>query len=138
MKVQHPLGPRNGRSYLENARTARGGIAPDWIEALAAAADTYAAQHRSINDLAAVLGWSNAKVTSIINNNYRARLDGAEATVRGKLMSATVDCPAAGMTIGRDLCGANQKRAASSANPLTAKFPAACRNCKHAIGGSKP
>ena len=126
-----PYGPRNGGTYVEQAQNAWGGTMPEWVLALAIACDG----SDSMSAVARRLDYSNAVVSSVLTNKYRGRHDRVEAKVRGIMMSAEVFCPAAGMTIARNQCADNQRRKPSSANPLTAKFPAACKRCENCFGG---
>jgi hypothetical protein len=60
-----------------------------------------------------------------------------EATVRGQLMNAQVQCPAAGMEIGRDQCAGYQKQKFSASSPMSVRLARACPTCPNAIG-AKP
>ncbi len=133
------LGSRSGLTYVERARRAWGAeinsCAPDWVFALASAADQYRADGKSLSDLGARVGLHNSVVSAVIGKSYAGRYDAIEAKVRGALMNATVVCPVEG-EIGRDRCASNQALKFSAANPARAKFPFACKACVNRVGGS--
>jgi hypothetical protein len=131
------VGPRLGGTYVDKTRERWASGGPEWIKVLARAMDSYAADGKPMRDLAQLLGCNPSVLSAVIGRTYKGRYDTVEQLVRGKLMSQTVDCPAAGTKIARDVCaGFQTRKKASSANPLTAKFPAACKACPNAIGGN--
>lgn len=128
------LGSRDGTSYALRAR-ASWGVVPDWVIALAAIADEYCENGKSLSDLGARLTLHNSVVSAVIGKSYAGRYDRIEAKVRGALMSETVICPVEG-TIGRDRCAGNQALKFSAANPQRAKFPGACKSCPNKMGST--
>jgi hypothetical protein len=130
MSAKPKHGPARGGSYVERARAAWTPL-PDYILALARAADALPSQ----GAVAQKLGCSAAAVSAMIANSYAGRKDRMKARIEGAFMSAVVDCPALGMSIGRDDCATNQRRKPCFANPQMAKFPRACAGCANAIGG---
>lgn len=127
------LGSRSGKSYVERASDAWGRM-PDWVAALASAADQYRAQGKSLSDLGRLVGLHNSVVSATIGGTYTGRFETIEAKVRGALMNATVVCPVEG-EIGRDRCASNQALKFSAANPARARFPLACKSCVNRVGG---
>ena len=102
---------------------------------LASAADAETASGGSQATLAKKLGNLSASIISgILGRTYPGKLDRHEATVRGKLMSATVKCPALGMSIGRDQCAHYQSRKFTAANPQGVQLARTCPTCPNAIG----
>jgi hypothetical protein len=127
-----PYGPKNGGTYVERARAAWGTV-PDKIMHLALACDL--ADNLSV--VAERIGYSVSAISSVLANTYKGRMDRIEAAIDGVLMQAEVYCPAAGMKLARNVCADHQKqKIASSASPLAARFPAACRGCTHSFGGN--
>ena len=124
-------GPKDGGTYVERARAAWGTV-PDKIMQLALACD----MAPSFGDVAKKLDYSVGAISSVINNKYKGGMDRIYAAIEGVFMQAEVYCPAAGMTIARNICADNQKRKPSCATPMAARFPAACRGCSNAFGGS--
>ena len=125
-----PYGPTAGGTYVGKTEAAWGEV-PDWVMVLAQACDAAV----SMSAVARRLGYSAAVLSQVLCNKYPGRYDRVEAKVRGVLMQAEVYCPGAGMTIARNQCADNQRRKPSSASPLAAKFPGACRGCPNAFGG---
>jgi hypothetical protein len=136
IKPRDRFGPMGGGTYADRAKERWGSEIADWVIALASAADSYAEQSKGMVMLAEFLGCNPSVLIAAIGHNYRGRYDHVEQLVRGKLMSEAVMCDPLGMTLPRDVCAQNQKRKPSSVNPMTAKFPAACRTCPNATGGS--
>jgi len=124
------FGPKAGGTYSAKAR-ARWGTVPDWIAQLALAADMAPSQ----GELGKRLGVDASAISGVIGKTYAGRFDYVEALVRGKLMSATVDCPVK-HTISRDDCARFQKLPFSAASPERAQLFRACRaGCPNALGG---
>lgn len=124
------FGPKKGGSYVDTAKLRWGTPLPDWIEALAVAADAAPSQ----TTLNARLKFQAPSVISgVLNKTYPGKLDRIEAVVRGALMAQVVRCPVLG-SIGRDVCVESQKRKFTSASPTTARLWSACRNgCPNAL-----
>ncbi len=115
-------------SALAKAREAHG-VAPDWIEALAAACD--AATGRAV---ARRLGVSPAAVSRVLANAYgdMARM---ERRVRGILMARAVACPVLG-DIDAAACREHQDRPYTPINPTFVRLFRACRTCPHRLEAS--
>ncbi len=125
------FGPKDGGSYLVRARERWGKVLPDWVEALARAADTAPSQ----GDLGARLGLPAATISAAIGNTYPGRTDAIEARVRGALMAMKVECPVLG-PIGRKTCMDTQRLPFSSASPSRAQLYIACHKpCRNFVGG---
>lgn len=118
-------------TMVAKARAAWGEALPDWIAALAAAADRLGG--KAVADR---IGFSRATVSLVVNNKWSRDLTAVERAVRGALMAETVDCPVVG-AIGTDLCGQHQKAPWAPHNPQRIQFYRACRGgCPHSsIGG---
>lgn len=113
------------RSNVEKTCVAWGDELPDWVLAMARAAD-----QTSQSKLARQLGISGAQVSQIIARKYAGNTDYAEAQVRGNLMKTTISCPALG-EIGTDLCQdwQNKSEAFSGHNSQRVRMMRACRKC---------
>lgn len=135
MKPAKKTGPANGGTYLDRATAAWGAKKPDWVKTLAQAADAEAAKGGSLRTLGEGLTISGSTLSAALGKTYAGNLDRIEAKVRGKLMSAVVDCPALGMEIGRADCANNQTMKASTASPDRFKLARACPKCPNFLGG---
>lgn len=135
-KSAKTIGPKKGATYHQRAKQ-RWETMPDWIAALASAADAEVAGGGSLVSLGNRIGISGDRISGVIGKTYPAgpALLRIEETVRGKLMGAQVRCPALGMVIGSDQCAGYQKQKFSSASPMRVRLARACPNCTHAIGG---
>lgn len=121
-------GPANGGTYLARAKERWGDPPPDWIVALANAADGKDSQ----NAIGQKLGVSGGVISAVLSRSYPGRMDRVEARVRGALMEATVVCPVEG-TIPKNRCADNQVLKPSAASPARARFPHACKGCPNAF-----
>jgi hypothetical protein len=123
----------NGR--LQRARERWGAQLPDWVEALARAADAEIARGGNLTSLGKRIALSGNQVSGVIGNTHPAgkARDAIEATVRGSLMKAEVLCPALGMVIGLDRCAGFQRQRKSAASPMAVRLAATCPGCPHAI-----
>ena len=112
---------------LSITRTAWGDGAPDWVLALARAADA-----SSQVAIAERLGVSPAAINQVLRNRYQAGTHRIEQRVAGLLLAATVECPALG-TLAVDLCQENQDRARDFTDTSShrALMRRACRQCPH-------
>jgi len=120
-------GPKDGGTYLDRARQHWTPV-PDWVAALAGAAD----KSKSQGDLAKKLGCNASVISAVLAKKYTGRYDTVEAQVRGALMHETSACPVLG-AIPRNVCIANQKLPFSAATPQRTQLWRACRNgCRHA------
>jgi len=124
------FGPKEGGSYLDRAKKAWGADIPDWVEALAIAADKAPSQA----ELNKQLKFKSASVISgVLGRTYPGKTDKIEQTVRGALMNETVRCPMLGV-LAKDVCVQNQKKKFTSANPRAAQLWTACRSrCPNAL-----
>lgn len=107
------------------ARAAWGEALPDWVAMLAREADA-TSQARA----AERMGLSDSTVNTVLKNRYPASLDRIAATVRGRLMAATVPCPVLG-DLATDLCEEWQKKAGQffDTGQLRRRMYRACRAC---------
>ncbi len=132
MNAPAKFGPKAGGSYLDRAK-AHWHPLPDWVEALARAADAASSQ----GALAKRLDCSPTAISALIPNNYPGRTHVMEAKVRGLLMSERVECPVLG-SLARNDCVSNQSLKFSAANPQRAQLYRACRGgCPNAIASIK-
>jgi len=75
-------------------------------------------------------------ISGAIGNKYAGNMTALEQIVRGKLMSATVPCPALAIDMPRDECIENQQRKKfSAANPQMVRLSKVCPGCQHNVGG---
>lgn len=119
-------GSADARSFVTKA-TQAWGVMPDWVEVLAAKADSL-----GLKGAAKTVGYSYSAVSMVLNAKAE-KLDIArvEQMVRGALMAAIVDCPVMG-EIGRDRCLDEQKQEFRSTSSMRAQLYYACRNgCPH-------
>ena len=130
-------GPKSGASagsrtdYVAKATAAYGGALPDWVEALARAANRTGAKAA-----AEVCGYSGAVISTVFSNSYRASLDPIEAAVRGAFMRGSVRCPFLQRDITGAACVAYQKADFPTSSPTAVQHYYACRaGCPHATGG---
>lgn len=135
MKLTKKTGPASGGTYLARAMIAWTAKKPDWVKTLAMAADAEAAKGGSLRTLGDRLTISGSTLSAVLGKTYAGNLDRIEAKVRGKLMSAIVDCPALGMDISRADCANNQTMKASTASPDRFKLARACPKCPNFLGG---
>jgi hypothetical protein len=116
------------------ARAAWGDALPDWVAALAREAD--ATSQKRVADL---LGLSDSAINTVLRNKYPASTDRIAATVRGRLMKATVACPVLG-DLDTDLCQEWQKKAERfyDTGQLRVRMYRACRACGFGRFARKP
>jgi len=108
---------------IDRTRAAWGESLPDWIEVLATACD-----RESQKAISRKLGYSAATISYVLANKYPGDLKTVEQTVRGHLMSATVECPVIGV-MSTSSCVEQQKAEWSSRRAM---LHAACRaGCPH-------
>jgi hypothetical protein len=94
------------------------GKLPDWIEALARAADS-----TTQSFIARDIGVSRTMINLLINNRYQRDRSRIEARVRQYLMQ--VECPVLGRIAGEQ-CRDNQAKPYTSANPVAIQLYRAC------------
>ena len=128
-----PKRAANAVDFVAKADAAYGGGAPDWVVALATEANRTTAKA-----VAARVGYSNAVVSTVLSNTYRAPLAPIEAAVRAALMRDLIRCPGLDVDITGAECLANQKRPFPTSNPTAVRLYYACRGgCPHATGGDQ-
>lgn len=109
--------------HVAKARAAWGDALPDWVLALAEAA-----QETTQRAAGEAVGYSPTTVSEVIANRYRGDLTKVETMVRGALMGATVMCPVLD-EIGRDQCRREQTTPFRATNSTRARLRRACRSC---------
>lgn len=114
--------------FAELCRQAYDGAPPDWILALAKGCDELGGHEAA----AKACRISRTAVSLLVRNQYRRAAREIEAKVRGRFMSATVDCPVLG-EIGRNACADHQatRADATGTNPGRARLYRACQTCPH-------
>lgn len=110
----------------DKARAAWGEAMPDWVAALADAADA-----TSQAQVADRLGYSAAVVSCVLRDRYAGDLASVRQAVEGALMRASVDCPVLG-ELRADRCLAEQRKPLSASSPQRVRLWRACRSCQHA------
>lgn len=110
---------------LDTARQAWGAALPDWIAALAEAAD-----RTSQTAVGQRLGVSGSTVSMVLSRSYKAQTDNIEHAVRAVLMTDLVHCPVLGLTAA-DLCFEWQRKAETfhDTGQLRRRMYRACRQC---------
>ncbi|MFQ5533446.1 MAG: hypothetical protein ACE5EM_01300 [Sphingomonadales bacterium] len=112
--------------HLQKARAAWSEALPDWIDALARAAN-----EKGLRGASRATGVSKAAISQVLANKYGARLDRLERVVRLTLLPGEVDCPALATTIATPQCLAHQRRGTSSLNPIHVRLSRTCPTCNH-------
>lgn len=119
-------------SAAARAAAAWGEDVPDWVAALAQAADTTSqarAAHR--------IGYSAAVVSLVLAGRYPGDLEKVETAVRAHLMAGTVACPELGSLPLADCLEWRRKAAAFAATSSRRLLMyRACRACAHNPGGN--
>jgi transcriptional regulator with XRE-family HTH domain len=105
------------------------GQAPDWIVALAYAADKGMSRRR----LAEIIGYSPAAISQVLSGKYKGSFDKLAASVRRALMNDAVQCPILGEISG-ERCLAEQRKPLAATSGMRVRLWRACRNCEHNIG----
>lgn len=110
---------------LDTARAAWGSPLPDWIQRLA---EECGATNQS--DVARRLGRSAAMVSTVLRAKYKGDMAAVEDVVRGRLMRATVQCPALG-EISTATCRDWMAKAGKFSNETSerVRMYRACRSC---------
>jgi hypothetical protein len=119
------------KTTLAKALAAWGGLAPDWLAALAAACD--ATSGRAV---AARLDVSPAAVCRVLGGTY-GNTAAIERRVRTVLMTTRVICPVCG-EIEVAACRTNQARPFTAVNPLFVRLYQACPACPHREADHEP
>lgn len=131
MTPSDKFGPKSDTDYVSRAVKCWGGEPPDWVLALARAADAASSQV----DLGRRIDIPASSISAVLGNSYPGGTRMIEQRVRGALMNAQVDCPVLG-GIRRNLCLDHQKQPFSAASPTRAQLYRACRKpCINYIGG---
>jgi len=98
---------------------------PDWVAALARAAD-----ETSQNQVARRLGYTAPVVSLLLRQAYKGDLARIEELVRADLMQERRDCPALGeVRLTECLRHQDQARNPGSPNPLRTNMRRACNAC---------
>lgn len=101
---------------------------PDWIVALAEAAD-----RDGLGEVGKRIGYSKSVVSQVLGNTYgKGNLARVEAIVRGAYMAEVVGCPVLG-EIGRDQCRREQSTPFVATNSSRARLKRACKTCEHSV-----
>ena len=106
---------------MDKARAAWGEAMPDWIAALARAADG-----KSVRGVAAKFGVSPALVSLALRNKYPRPLDTLQAKVEAVMAYEIIPCPVMGM-ITRKHCAHWQNLPYVGSNALRVAVYRACR-----------
>ena len=117
-------GSADPRSFADKAAEAHGGTAPDWVAALAGLAD-----RGGLKAAAEAIGYSGGLVSQVIANKYPGDIAKVEATTRGALLGATVECPGAGDTMNRKTCLDWQDKPWAATSAFRVRMYRACRAC---------
>lgn len=112
----------------EAVNQAWGGRAPDWLLALAQAADGGMSRRR----LAGLIGYSPTAVSQALSGKYRGSTQKMEAAVRAALMNDTVQCPVLGEISGEQ-CLQEQKKPLVATSGMRVRLWRACRDCENNI-----
>ena len=113
----------------EIAQNAWNGAAPDWIMAMAHAADSGMSRRR----IAEVIGYSPAAVSQVMAGKYRGSAEKMAAAVRAALINDAVTCPVLGEITGEQ-CLAEQRKPLAATSGHRVRLWRACRSCPHNIG----
>lgn len=120
--------PGSGRTdFVAKARESWGD-SPDWIIALAEAAN-----RDGLGEVGKRIGYSKSVVSQVLGNTYgKGNLPRVEAIVRGAYMAEVVGCPVLG-EIGRDQCRREQSTPFVATNSSRARLKRACKTCEHSV-----
>lgn len=110
-------------------QSAWGGTAPDWIMAMAQAADSGMSRRR----IAEIIGYSPAAVSQVMAAKYRGSYNKMAAAVRAALINDAVNCPVLGEISGEQ-CLAEQRKPLAATSGMRVRLWRACRSCPHNIG----
>lgn len=117
---------------MTRARSAWGEALPDWVEALAQAADT-SSQARA----AKAIGYSAATVSCVIARRYSGDLARVEESVRAALMHGAIVCPELGdLALAQCLEWRGKAKDFQPTSTQRRIMYRACRGCPHNEGGS--
>lgn len=110
---------------LDTARAAWGDPLPDYIQCLAEACTA-----TNQSEVARRLGRSAAMVSTVLRAKYKGDMEAVEDVVRGRLMRATVQCPALG-EISTAACRDWMVKATKFGNENSerVRLYRACRSC---------
>lgn len=109
------------QTFVQKAQAAWGNPAPDWVQALAEAADRMTATRAARN-----IGYSPAVLSHVFAKNYKGDIGAVEQRVRGALLGLTVMCPVYG-EIGRDQCLDLQKMTPPFSSEASSRCYRSCR-----------
>lgn len=99
------------------------GVVPDWVQVLARSCD-----ESNQSTVARRLDYSGAVVSNVLANKYAGDMSAVEKSVRGVLMSETVECPIQSR-ITLDVCMANQAAGSSTSSPQRQRLGRTCPTC---------
>lgn len=109
------------RPWIDKARDAHG-MLPEWIEALALAADA-----QGLTATAKLVRYSPSTLSTVLNGKYAGDLSRVENAVSGALQGVTVMCPVLG-EIGRQQCERHQRAPKTVSNSSSLRLHRACRS----------
>lgn len=117
---------------LERARASWGEPLPEWIEALAAAADRLGQR-----EVARILGYSAPVVSQVLASRYPGSLRRIEFAVGGAFLARRCKCPGQQWRpIRANECLAWQRRPYDGGNHVAVRMYRACRGgCAHSMMG---
>ena len=110
---------------IDSVQRAYGEGAPDWLIVLARTCEATSQSATARN-----LGYTPAVISQVLNNRYGGNLDNVQTRVTGKLMGATLECPALG-NLPLHECQAWRKKSRnfSGANHQRVMMYRACNRC---------
>jgi hypothetical protein len=107
---------------LQKATDGWEGSPPEWIIALATAAET-----TGLAGAAQSIGYSIGLVSAVLRNTYRGDVARVAEKVAGALMGATVGCPVIG-EMSRNTCLDWQRKPKAATSAYRMRMYHACRN----------
>ncbi|MEN2980296.1 hypothetical protein [Tistrella arctica] len=119
--------PQAGADHLGTAMAAWGGDLPDWVRALAAAA-----QSRTANAVAYEIRYDPMVVHRVLRRTYDGSYDRVEAAVRAKVIQA-VDCPVLGRIDDRRCQRIRTDPKPPTSSHLAIQAWRACKTCLYGI-----
>jgi len=104
---------------------------PDWVRALAEAADA-----SSQREVGRRIDYSPAVVNQVLGRTYGGDLGRVETAVRGALLAETVDCPVLG-PLAKDRCLEEQAKPFSPTSQMRVQLYRACKTCPNRRSGGR-
>lgn len=108
--------------HVAKAHASWGG-APDWVVALAEAANA-----SSLSLAGKRISYAASTVSQVISGSYKGDMARMEEMVRGAFMAATVDCPEQG-EMARNVCLEWQRRPYTDVSAMHIRMWRACQRC---------